>query len=68
MRHCVGSYDIPVSLGEVFIYRMMRPERLTISVEYKNEAWVVGEVRGVCNANPSEGSLDLIRRWVIDDR
>ena len=68
MRHCVGSYDVPVALGEVFIYRMVQPERLTISLEYQNKTWVVGEVRGVCNSSPSEGALDWIRRWVNVDR
>jgi hypothetical protein len=68
MRHCVGSYDVPVALGEVFIYRMIHPERLTISLEYQNKTWVVGEVRGVCNSSPSEGTLDWIRRWVNTDR
>lgn len=68
MRHCVGSYDVPVALGEVFIYRMVHPERLTISLECHNKTWVLGEVRGVCNSSPSEGALDWIRRWVNTDR
>ncbi|GGC70874.1 PcfJ domain-containing protein [Marinobacter halophilus] len=68
MRHCVGSYDVPVALGEVFIYRMIHPERLTISLECHNKTWVLGEVRGVCNSSPSEGALDWIRRWVNTDR
>lgn len=64
MHHCVGSYDIPVALGEVFIYRMIEPERLTVSLEQHDERWVVGEVRGYCNANPSVGALEFVRRWV----
>jgi PcfJ-like protein len=64
MHHCVGSYDIPVALREVFIYRMLEPERLTISLEHHNDRWVVGEVRGYCNANPSVGALESVRRWV----
>lgn len=64
MHHCVGSYEIPVASGEVFVYRMLEPERLTISLEHRNNRWVVGEVRGYCNANPSPGALDIVRRWV----
>jgi len=64
MRHCVGSYDMAVAWGEVFIYRMISPERLTISLEYRNNAWVVGEVRASCNANPSTEALERVRRWV----
>lgn len=64
MRHCVGSYDMAVAWGEVFIYRMVWPERLTISLEYRNNTWVVGEVRASCNANPSPAALERVRRWV----
>jgi len=64
MHHCVGSYDVLVDLGEVFIYRMIEPERLTVSLEHHNDQWVVGEVRGYCNANPSVCALEFVRRWV----
>lgn len=64
MRHCAGSYDMAVAWGEVFIYRMVWPERLTISLEYRNNTWVVGEVRASCNANPSPTALERVRRWV----
>lgn len=64
MHHCVGSYDIPVATGEVFIYRMVHPERLTISLEFRNKQWVIGEVRSYCNANPSPSALDFVRRWL----
>ncbi|CAN0603804.1 unnamed protein product, partial [Ectocarpus sp. 12 AP-2014] len=59
-----GSYDIPVATGEAFIYRMVRPERLTISLEFRNKQWVIGEVRSYCNANPSPSALDFVRRWL----
>lgn len=64
MHHCVGSYDIHVAHGDVYIYRMVQPERLTISLERKSNEWVVGEVRGYCNASPSAGALEIVRRWV----
>lgn len=64
MLHCVGSYDMFIALGEAFIYRMTHPERLTISLEYRNNRWIIGEVRGSRNANPSPGALDIVRRWV----
>jgi hypothetical protein len=64
MRHCVGSYDFSVAQGEAFIHRMTQPERLTISVEHRNNRWVIGEVRDSRNANPSPGALESARRWV----
>lgn len=64
MNHCVGSYDLRVAERKVFIYRMVHPERLTISLEYRNNRWVLGEVCKSRNANPSTAALDYIRRWV----
>ncbi|WP_100640788.1 PcfJ domain-containing protein [Marinobacter salexigens] len=64
MHHCVGSYDLFVADRDLFIYRMVTPERLTISLEQRNNTWVIGEVRGSRNANPSPGALDIVRRWV----
>ncbi|MBK1885613.1 PcfJ domain-containing protein [Marinobacter sp. DY40_1A1] len=64
MRHCVGSYDQRVADREVFIYRMIHPERLTISLAYQNNRWIVSEVRGSRNANPPTRAMDYIRRWV----
>lgn len=63
MHHCVSVYDCAVADGEAFIYQMHDPERLTISVEKRGEDWVLGEVRGYCNVNPSPHALELIHRW-----
>lgn len=64
MHHCVGSYDVHVACGDVFIYRLKDPQRLTIALERKNRQWVLGEVRGYCNSNPSVHALEIIQRWV----
>lgn len=68
MHHCVGVYDFMVADGEVFIYQMHEPERLTISLECTETGWVIGEVRGYCNANPSHHALELIHRWINSDQ
>jgi len=64
MHHCVGAYDIMVAAEEVFIYKMEEPERLTIALENKSGNWVLGEIRGYCNANPESTALELIHRWL----
>lgn len=68
MHHCVGVYDSMVAEGEVFIYQMHEPERLTISLESTETGWVIGEVRGYCNVNPSHHALELIHRWINSDQ
>ncbi|NWO06074.1 MAG: PcfJ domain-containing protein [Alteromonadaceae bacterium] len=64
MQHCVGSYDRRVAEGEVFIYRMVKPERLTVSLIYRNNRWMLGEVRRRRNGTPAPRVMEFIRRWV----
>src|SRR5690606_6613737 len=64
MRHCVGSYDGIIARGEVFIYRMHQPERLTIAVRRRGPQWVLSEARGKRNTNPSEQAMEKIYRWL----
>jgi len=64
MRHCVGSYDDIIASGEVFIYRMHQPERLTIAVRRKGPLWILSEARGKRNSNPSEEAMERIQRWL----
>lgn len=67
MHHCVGIYDSLVASGDVFIYQMHEPERLTISVERSGHGWILGEARGYCNANPSSNALELVHRWITSN-
>ena len=68
MHHCVGSHASAVAQGEVFIYRMLHPERLTIAVRYQHNTWVLDEVRGAGNATPTSNALHLVNRWVAASR
>ncbi|WP_264757788.1 PcfJ domain-containing protein [Halomonas hibernica] len=64
MHHCIGSYAAQVSARQVFVYHMEAPEALTIALSPQGSQWGVQEIRGYCNALPSEASLKAIQRWL----
>lgn len=67
MRHCISSYIPRVISGTYYVYRMIKPSRLTIGVKMnKQGAYALGEVRGKCNAEPNDESRELVEDWFAD--
>jgi len=66
MHHCAGrdrSYARRVVAGNLYFYRMLEPERLTIAIRAAGCGWVVEEIRGFCNRQPSDHCRFLIVNW-----
>lgn len=63
MQHCVSAYGEKVAQKTVFIYKVTRPERLTLSLLCENGVWRIDEIRGESNAQPSESAEKSIRLW-----
>jgi hypothetical protein len=66
MLHCVGNGDYApgIARGELFAYRMLQPERLTIMLRAARGGWQISEVKGPRNRQPRTASVELIRRWL----
>lgn len=64
MRHCVASYAEDIGRRQYFVYRMHRPERLTIGVKKRqNGTWVIDQVRGMRNLAPGTMAQDVINMF-----
>ena len=71
MHHCAGrtqAYTRRVIARELYFYRMIEPERLTIAVHPGPGGWAVEEVRGVYNQLPGSTAMRLIRSWVQESQ
>ncbi|HAA45754.1 MAG: hypothetical protein XD36_0962 [Halomonas sp. 54_146] len=66
MHHCVGSYDRPVALGHVAIYRLHLPESVTIAIAPQGKRWVLSQARGARNTTPSLEAQQAIQRWLAE--
>ena len=67
MRHCIASHLSSVVSGDYAVYRMLKPERLTIEIVVAD--WgqcFLKEVRGKGNRLPATASMEIIREWFLE--
>lgn len=64
MKHCITSYINRVERGSYYVYRMEKPERLTIGVSCsKGKFKRVAQVKGKHNREASFESMKIINVW-----
>ena len=65
MRNCVRSYARAALAGNVVIYRVLRPERATLSlVRDGRRGWRLGELHAVANASVGAQTRREVERWL----
>ena len=65
MRHCVGSYIRNVAAGRCYIYRVLEPERATLSIKRNTSGqWGIGQLLGPGNAAVSDDTRREVRLWM----
>lgn len=65
-QNCVASYASRVRQGTTFIYRVLQPERATLSIVRPTPFgdWTVGELEGKYNTEVQPETEDLVRNWL----
>lgn len=66
MKHCVSSYHYRINIGQVFIYQAHTNKRLTVALVARDNYWVLDEIRGTANTNPTEEDLEMIHKWYFE--
>jgi hypothetical protein len=61
MHHCIGSYESRIVLGKYYAYRMERPYRCTVGIEFIEGSWKIDQVQGIKNERISDPE---VRRWL----
>lgn len=64
MHHCIGSYAEKIANNEIFIYKVTEPERLTLALKRYSSGWLLDELKGFQNAEPSPESRQAVRDWL----
>jgi hypothetical protein len=62
--NCVATYAERVAAGETFIYRVLRPERATLSIVRISGRWQVGELLCAHNRPVSSATWRAVERWL----
>ena len=63
-RNCVGVYATQVRRGKVYIYRVLEPERATLSIIIQNYEWCVSELKGRANCKVAPTTLLHVQKWL----
>lgn len=62
-HNCVASYVSQVARGRVAIYRVLEPERATLSLVRSRGRWRLQQLKGPCNANVTPATREAVRQW-----
>lgn len=68
MAHCVGSLRGWAVHGGFAFYRVLAPERATLSIGRQDEGWEIVELRLARNQEPAAATWQAVRAWLRDSQ
>ncbi len=67
-HNCVWGYCERVAAGKVFIYRVLQPERATLSLQpAASGEWEIEQIKRACNQPVSLATAQLVQRWLAGE-
>lgn len=64
-HNCVSDYVARVQSGGIYIYRVLAPQRATLSIVWGADGnWVIGELLGACNQPVSPLTHQAVQSWL----
>lgn len=64
-HHCVGSYVSSTGRGECYIYRVLSPERATLSITKRADGcWHIQQLCLACNQPVSPATRTTVQAWL----
>jgi hypothetical protein len=67
-HNCVASYLENIAVREkYYIYKVLKPERCTLSIARHRNSWKLAELKRICNESPSEATLRMVREWLAGE-
>ncbi len=64
-RHCVAIKAEEVASGQMYVYRILGPERATLSIIRTGAGWEFGELCGPGNRPVAERTKQFVRNWFL---
>jgi hypothetical protein len=66
MRNCVASYGDRIDAGLCYIYRVLRPQRCTLSITVTENTFRIDELAGKDNCPPFPKTKRAVEWWLRD--
>ena len=63
-HNCVGSYVNRVLDGHTFVYRMLAPERATLSIVRRGSGWALSQIAATCNRAIGQAAWQVAKEWL----
>ncbi len=63
-RNCVADLASSVRTGRIYVYRVLAPERCTLSIAPWRGRWQVDQLYRACNQVPSAETKAVVRDWL----
>ncbi len=66
-KNCVSSYARSVRDGDIYIYRMLSPQRATLSLRHRRGGWILSEIKGKCNRTVTRETIKAVEDWLMHE-
>ena len=63
-NNCVKRFAPAIASGEVYLYKVLRPHRATLSVVHTDDGWEIGEVKLSHNRHPGPKLVAVASAWL----
>jgi hypothetical protein len=63
-KNCAASYAHEVLAGEVYLYRMLAPQRATLALVRSGSGWKLDDIRASCNRRVGKRAHSAVERWL----
>ena len=63
-NNCVSAYAGDILTKNVFVYKVFKPERATLSIRRKNCRWAVDQLECANNQNASPATYENVKKWL----
>jgi hypothetical protein len=63
LNHCVSTYARGIASGWLYFYRILEPERATVSIR-RNETWEIDQIAGPGNSEVTYATRSDVETWL----
>jgi hypothetical protein len=63
-HHCAAIYRSAVEEGNLYFYRVLKPERATLCVAKTDSGWAIQELKAACNAEVANATRKAVEAWL----
>jgi hypothetical protein len=67
-KNCAADYMGQAERGTLAFYRVLAPQRCTLSLKKRRGRWDVDQLKGACNASPSTAVAQAVTLWLHQSR